>query len=175
MAARAKAKPSAKPAARAKAKVKAKATPTTAAKAAVKTRAKPKATAKSRGMGVGPPDPAVREALDRALGSHPELRTGQMFGCPGYFLGAKAVACVFGGEGCLTLPALEVAALVQQPGYRLFQAGGRTMTGWVLLDSARVDALATDGTLIDHAIEYARSKIKEAPRRAAGPPPSAPR
>jgi hypothetical protein len=162
MAARAKAKARAKPAARAKAKVKAKATPRTAAKAVVKTRAKPKVKAKSGGMGVGPPDPAVRAALDRALGSHPELRTGQMFGCPGYFLGAKAVACVFGGEGCLTLPALEVAALVQQPGYRFFQARGRTMTGWVLLDRARVDALATDAALVDHAIDYARSKATAA-------------
>jgi hypothetical protein len=153
MAARGKAKARAKPAAKAKLS-KAKGKPG-AAKVAVKAKA-PKA--KSGGMGVGPPDPALRAALDRALGTHPELRTGQMFGCPGYFLGTKAVACVFGGEGCLTLPALEVAALVQQPGYRLFQARGRTMTGWVLLDRARVDALATDTTLVEHAIEYARSK-----------------
>jgi hypothetical protein len=130
-------------------------------------RAKPAARAKAKargggGMGVGPPDPAVQAALDRAFGTHPELHPGQMFGCPGYFLGKKAVACVFGGEGCLTLPALEVASLVAQPGYRLFQARGRTMTGWILLDRPRVEALASDPRLVEHAIEYARSKAQAA-------------
>jgi hypothetical protein len=136
-------------------------------------RAKPKAGAKPRaakpraarpkakkgsGLGIGPPDPAVQAALDRAFGGRPDLRTGQMFGCPGYFVGAKSVACVFGGEGCLTLPAPEVEKLVGQPGYRKFEARGRTMTGWILLDRKRVEALAADRTLVEQAIAYARSK-----------------
>jgi hypothetical protein len=155
MATRSKAKGAKRPKAAARAK------PAVKAKAAA--RAKPaKAKAKSGGMGVGPPDPAVRAALDRVFGTHPELHPGQMFGCPGYFLGKKAVACVFGGEGCLTLPALEVASLVEQPGYRLFQARGRTMTGWILLDRGRVEGLASDTRLVEHAIEYARSKAEAA-------------
>lgn len=97
-----------------------------------------------------------------------------MFGCPGYFAGAKAVAVVFGDELNLTLPPDRIAALVAQPGYRRFEVGGRVMTGWVLVDQDRLAALAPDDPLLDAAIAWARAKATAAPRRAATPRPRRP-
>ena len=130
-----------------------------------------KAQARAGGAhgGIPGPDRAVVDALDELLGGRRELRRGAMFGCPGYFLGAKAVACVFGSSLNLTLPADRVAALVVQPGYRPFVAGrGRAMSGWVLIDSARLEAMSPEDVLLEEAIAYARSKAEKGrPGRAA--------
>lgn len=118
------------------------------------------------------PDRAMVATLDELLGGHRDLRKGAMFGCPGYFAGTKAVACVFGDELCLTVPAARVDELVKKAGYRRFEARGRAMTGWVLVDQERASALAADDDLLAEAIAYARSKaLKPAakPRAKAKP------
>jgi len=103
-------------------------------------------------------DKAVIDSLDELLGGRPDLKRGAMFGCPGYFVGGKAVACVFGNELNLTVPPARVDELVQQEGFRRFAPGGRTMSGWVLLDQERVAALEPDSELLAEAIACARAK-----------------
>lgn len=114
-------------------------------------------------------DPGVLAELDELLVDKPGLRAGKMFGCPGYFLGAKAVACVFGGEICLTLPRERVEALVREPGCRPFVARGRAMTGWTLVQPERLRALAESTGILDEAIAYARAKAL-APADGKKPP-----
>ncbi len=109
-------------------------------------------------MRLPPPDPAVVAALDGVLAGRPDLRPGKMFGCPGYFAGAKAVASVLGADISLTLPLDEIEQRLTQPGFRRFQAFGRTMSGWILLDKAHVATLTRDPSLIEHAVAHARSK-----------------
>ncbi len=102
--------------------------------------------------------------LDEILAHHAELRPGKMFGCPGYFLGAKAVACLFGEEVCLTLPQPRVDELVGRPGFRRFVAArGRPMSGWVLISAERLRELAREPLLVDEAIAHARSKALRPP------------
>jgi hypothetical protein len=146
---------------------------TTAQKKTTKTKAKAKAkpaspAAKAKSSRMGAPAPAAKAAMDGLLGGHPELRAGAMFGCPGYFLGKKAVACVFESDVCLTLPVPEIDVLVTRPGFRRFAPMGRVMSGWVLVNRARLAEMADDRTLLEHAIEYARAK-------AAAPPKGKPR
>lgn len=144
------------------------------AKPAPKARARPdsKPTAKKKPMAGGfkvpAPDPAVQAGLDAVMGARGELRPGKMFGCPGYFVGAKAVACVFGAEVCLTLPASEIDALVARPGFRRFEVNGRTMSAWLMVDRPRVEAMARDATLVEKAIAYAKAKAAaQKPPRSA--------
>jgi hypothetical protein len=106
-----------------------------------------------------PNDPATEAALDRVLGTHPQLRPGKMFGCPGYFVGRKAVACVFGDEVCVTLPPAEIDKLVEKPGYRRFQPMGRTMSGWVMLERRHV-TIPRNQPLFERAIDYALAKAE---------------
>ena len=134
----------------------------TAQRAAAKTATKSKPAAAAARFRIPGSDRAVVDALDELFGGRPDLRKGAMFGCPGYFVGAKAVACVFGSELNLTLPPDRIAALVQKPGYRLFQPMGRTMTGWVLIDQERLQSLDPQNDLLEAAVAYARSKAEKA-------------
>ena len=155
--AKAKARPKAKAKAKPKAKAKVKAKPT---KVVTKSAAKPankQSTASGPPMRMPPVDPAATAALEEVLGGRAELRAGKMFGCPGFFLGAKAVACVFGADVCLTLPPAEIDRLVSNPAFRRFQPRGRTMSGWVLVEPE--EAMADSSRpLFEQAIAYARAK-----------------
>lgn len=86
-----------------------------------------------------------------------------MFGCPGFFCGAKAVAVVFGEDVTITLPAARVDAFVREEGYRQFLANGRKMSGWMLIDPEQMSRLGPDAGLFDEAVAYARSKAAVKP------------
>ena len=104
--------------------------------------------------------------MEEALGGRPDLRAGKMFGCPGFFLGTKAVAVTFGEHVCLTLPQARVAELMLQPGFGPFiAAGARPMSGWVLIDPETFAALGPDTPLFDEAIAYVKVKAAKAPSK----------
>lgn len=149
---RAKPKTKARPA-----KVAAKSVPKPAKKQLAVKPAKNKSAASTPPTRMPPVDPAATAALEEVLGGQAELRAGKMFGCPGFFLGAKAVACVFGADVCLTLPPAEIDKLVSKPAFRRFQPRGRTMSGWVLVEPE--EAMADSSRpLFEQAIAYARAK-----------------
>lgn len=116
---------------------------------------------------MAPPDHAVSAQLDELLGGRAGLRKGRMFGCPAYFVGTKAVACVFEDALNLTLPAPRIDELVRTPGFRRFEPHGRTMTGWVLIDQERLASIDASDELLDAAIAYARAKAEQPTKRAA--------
>ncbi|HEY0713074.1 MAG TPA: hypothetical protein VGF45_10395 [Polyangia bacterium] len=140
-------------------------------------RAKPAATA--RAAAPSPPgkrtllpkfDRAVVDRLDELFGGRAQLRKGAMFGCPGYFLGTKAVACVFGNAINLTLPPARIDELVTTPGFRRFEAHGRVMNGWVLIDQERAESLEPDDPLFEAAIANAAAKAVRSPAPGKRPP-----
>lgn len=120
-------------------------------------RAKPKAKA----FRIPDSDRAVIDGMDELFGDRPELRKGAMFGCPGYFLGTKAVACVYGDKLNLTLPQERIVPLLAKPGFTPFIAHGRAMSGWVLVDLERLSSMDRDDELLTAAIAHARSKAKK--------------
>lgn len=133
-----------------------------------KTTGKAKAPASGRRSTLPPPDPAVAALLEEALGGRKELRRGKMFGCPGFFLGKKAVAVVFGNDLNVTLPPAEVERLTAPgpaSGFRPFEVMGRRMSGWMLVDIERLMRLGSDAAIFDDAIAYARSKAEKPARR----------
>jgi hypothetical protein len=111
-------------------------------------------------------DRAVVDLLDELFGGRSQLRKGAMFGCPGYFLGTKAVACVFGDAINLTLPPERITELVAHPGFRRFEPLGRVMSGWVLIDQERAGALDPDDDLLEAAIACAAAKAAKAPEKS---------
>lgn len=107
-----------------------------------------------------PTNPGVKAVIDAVFGGRAGLRTGSMFGCPGWFVGSTAIVCVRGDDALLTLPQPRIDELVGKAGYALFQAMGRTMNGWLVLDEKRVRELAKNDALVDEAIAHARAKAK---------------
>ena len=134
-------------------------------------RAKAKPSKRTTGGGrfvVPKPDPATVALLEEALGGRSQLKAGSMFGCPGFFVDGKAVAVVFGHEVSLTLPPAEVERLTAPgpgSGFRPFEAMGKRMSGWVLVDPERLMRLGADAPLFDAAIACARGKAKKPARR----------
>jgi|GEM_PF-6417923 len=128
----------------------------------------PKASAAPQKFKVPPADRATLALLEEAFAGRPELRSGKMFGCPGFFCGAKAVATVFGEDVSITLPPARVDALVKEEGYRPFLPGGRKMSGWMLIDPDQMSRLGNDAAMFDEAVAYARSKavaVKKPPAK----------
>lgn len=107
-----------------------------------------------------PTNPRVKEVVDAVFGGRAGLRTGSMFGCPGWFAGSTAVVCVRGDDTLLTLPQPRIDELVKKAGYALFEAMGRTMSGWLMLDEERVRELAKNDALAEEAIAHALAKAK---------------
>ncbi|MDX2024691.1 MAG: hypothetical protein SF187_30895 [Deltaproteobacteria bacterium] len=129
----------------------------------------PKTPAAARTKMVIPPaDKATHALLSEALADRPLLRPGKMFGCPGFFLGTKAVAVLFGEDVCITLPQARVQTLIDTLGYRPFIAGGnRAMSGWALISPEQLTDLGSDSPLWDESIAYVKSKIDAAVKAKA--------
>lgn len=117
-------------------------------------------------MTVPPPDRATLALLEESLGQRSDLRPGKMFGCPGFFLATKAVAVVFGDRVSMTLPPERIAKLIEHEGYEPFVAGGRTMSGWVLIDVERFSSLSPEAPLFDEAVAYVKQKAARAAAKA---------
>src|SRR4051794_30286962 len=96
-----------------------------------------------------PTNARVKDVVDMVFGGRAGLRTGNMFGCPGWFTGTTAVVCVRGDDTLLTLPQPRIDELVKKVGYDPFEAMGRTMSGWVMLDEKRVTELAKNDALAE--------------------------
>lgn len=103
-------------------------------------------------------DEELAARLRMLLAGEPDVTEKRMFGGLG-FLAAGNLAVSASGTGGLLVrvdPA-TADALVDPPGVVPFEMRGRTMRGWLRVDTA---ALASDAGLIrwvDHGLEFARS------------------
>lgn len=75
--------------------------------------------------------------LDRMLIGLPGVRAGKMFGYPGYYVGKKLFACVYGQGVGLKLPEHQAGELLALPHITAFQPLGRPrMREWIQINRA---------------------------------------
>ncbi|MFE9428556.1 TfoX/Sxy family protein [Kitasatospora sp. NPDC006697] len=103
----------------------------------------------------------VNEVLARRirdeLGELPGLSEKRMFGGLAFLLNGNMAVGVHGDELIVRLDPGHTDAALARPGARLFEMGGRSMRGWLLVDRA---ALAAPGALADwvaEGVEFAES------------------
>ena len=103
---------------------------------------------------------ALREVVWLLLSVHADIRAGQMFGCPAFFLGRRMVACVYGDEVGIKLPSARVEELLVQPDIEPFRPYGKDkMREWVALRHRNEARNAVAG-LLHEAVAYARAQSK---------------
>ena len=97
----------------------------------------------------------VLAVLDALLGPRRDVRSGQMFGQPGYFVGRRLFACVYGDGVALKLPAEALAGLNGSPECRPFAPWNRgPMRQWVLLVRPRAEDYLADADLLEQSITF---------------------
>ena len=79
-----------------------------------------------------------REALDAMLLEIPGVKAGKAFGYPGYYIGGKLFACVYGEGVALKVPREVRDSLLAGKGADYFEPMGRAkMKEWVLVTRKR--------------------------------------
>jgi hypothetical protein len=103
---------------------------------------------------------ALREDVWHLLSVHPGISSGQMFGCPAFFLGRRMVACIYGDQVGVKLPATRVEEVLAQADTEPFQPYGKSrMREWVAVRYRSGEPNAFAG-LLDEAVAYASSQPK---------------
>ncbi|HEX5612629.1 MAG TPA: hypothetical protein VFX67_08230 [Burkholderiales bacterium] len=86
------------------------------------------------------------------------IRSGSMFGHPGYYVGRKLVACHYGRGLAIRLPEKLVESLLLRRRAKPFRPYGKApMRHWVLLHHARAEDFRTDRKLLMIAVRLANS------------------
>jgi TfoX/Sxy family transcriptional regulator of competence genes len=104
-----------------------------------------------------PYDEVLGNRIRTALGAQPALVEKKMFGGIGFMLNGNMVCGVY--KDCLIVrigPEKHTASLAR-PHTRLFDITGRTMTGWIMVES---EGCATEDELqawLEAGLGYARS------------------
>ena len=97
------------------------------------------------------------EIMRTLLKSYPEVREGQMFGYPAFFVGKRMFACIYGQGVGLKLPADEAVALLSFPEVVPFQPHGkRRMPEWVQINRQRSGDYRRDLQIIKRSIRFLR-------------------
>lgn len=102
-------------------------------------------------------DEALAARIRKQLGKREGLVEKKMFGGFAFLLNGNMCCGVSRGEMIVRLDPTETEKVLKKPHVRLFEVGGRTMKGWILIDPA---GLATEAALskwVETAVEYAES------------------
>jgi TfoX/Sxy family transcriptional regulator of competence genes len=93
-----------------------------------------------------------------ALAEAPDLRTGQMFGCPALYVGRTMAACVLGRQVGLRVPeAVASAACASGRADAFTPYGKRPMREWIAL-ATTAQELPRSADLIAAALAFARDR-----------------
>jgi TfoX/Sxy family transcriptional regulator of competence genes len=91
------------------------------------------------------------------IGDHPALTERKMFGGVGFMLQGNMAVGVSGDELMVRLDPGTQEATMGRPGVRLFEMGGKTMNGWVLVAPASIASDDDLGSWIETGSSYALS------------------
>lgn len=91
----------------------------------------------------------IREQLDD------ELTEKKMFGGLAFLLGGHMAVGVMGDELMVRVEPDSFDALLGQPGARVFDMGGRTMKGWLVLGGPAIAEDADLARWVERGIAYA--------------------
>jgi hypothetical protein len=87
----------------------------------------------------------------------PEVRKGNMYGCPAIYKGRKLAACVYGASVGMKVPECVASGAIQKGTATHFQPYGKgKMREWIQLDVG-ADIVFAQGDLLATAIRYAES------------------
>lgn len=100
--------------------------------------------------------------LDSFLSQYENVRIGQMFGYPAYYVGRSMFACLYEGKIGLKLPEGTANEARTTEGISDFQPYGKPkMREWVQFDFDSEEGLKRYMDLIDAAIWYAETRKRE--------------
>jgi TfoX/Sxy family transcriptional regulator of competence genes len=98
--------------------------------------------------------PDHKDVLDTLLLGSPNVRLGQMFGSPAYYVNNKMFACLFVDGVILKLPEPIAKHLVQQDSAQIFESNGRKMREWVKLEVQVAEDYIQHQELFSQSIEF---------------------
>ena len=103
-------------------------------------------------------DEDLAERIRGLLGSEPNLAEKEMFGGLSFLIGGNMAVAASGQGGLLVrVDPEESDELVASTPATLMEMGGRSMRGWLRLDSADVSSDADLATWVERGTTYARS------------------
>ena len=97
--------------------------------------------------------------LDNFFSKNDDVRVGQMFGYPAYYVGRSMFACLYEGKIGLKLPESEANEARRSKEISDFQPYGKPkMREWIQFDFDSGEELCQYKHLIDAAIEFAKAR-----------------
>ena len=103
-----------------------------------------------------------KHILDDFLSQYENVRIGQMFGYPAYYVGRSMFACLYEGKVGLKLPEGTANEARTKEGISDFQPYGKPkMREWIQFDFDSEEGLRRYTDLIDAAIWYADTRNRE--------------
>lgn len=103
-----------------------------------------------------------KNILDEFFSENDDVRQGQMFGYPAYYVGRSMFACLYGGNVGLKVPektANEARAIEEISDFRPY--GKPKMREWIQFEIDSGEELYRYKKLIDTAIQYAKVKARK--------------
>jgi hypothetical protein len=102
--------------------------------------------------------PQNKEVLDALLLEIPEVKPGQMFGYPAYYVNQKLFACLYEEGVGIKVPENEARELVGREGIIHFQPlGRRKMREWIQINRENPEDYWEDREILESSIQYVSS------------------
>jgi TfoX/Sxy family transcriptional regulator of competence genes len=100
----------------------------------------------------------LAERIRELVADEPGLAEKKMFGGLAFLIGGNMAVAASGQGGLLVrVDPAESAALVETTGARLMEMRGRSMPGWLRVDSDAVETETELAAWVDRGVEFARS------------------
>ena len=107
-------------------------------------------------------DKEIKTIVDKILLENPEVKPGNAFGLPGYYVNGKLFSCVFESGLTLKLPKDKCDELIQNvDGFDSFSPLGRRMKEWVHITKDNPDNFEEESDLILQSIEFVKNLAKK--------------
>ena len=107
-------------------------------------------------------DEPKKPILDDFLSQYENVRIGQMFGYPAYYVGRSMFACLYEGKVGLKVPEATADEARAREGISDFQPYGKPkMREWIQIDFDSDEELRQYSDLRDAAVRYAETRKRE--------------
>src|SRR5215470_12697405 len=100
-------------------------------------------------------DEQLADRVRKALGRRAGLVEKKMFGGLAFLLNGNMSVGVHGGELIVRVAADESAALLKEPGVRIFDITGKPMKGWLLVGGAGLEGSEALAAWVRRGASYA--------------------
>jgi TfoX/Sxy family transcriptional regulator of competence genes len=103
-------------------------------------------------------DHVLADQIRTLVADEPGLTEKEMFGGLSFLVGGNMAVAASGQGGLLVrVDPAETDALLDAPGVRLFEMGGRSMRGWLRVDDDRLETRDMLAAWVARGVSYARS------------------